>query len=139
MAAAVTTTLEVATGICLVPERNAIVTAKEVATLDAFSNGRFLFGIGAGWLREESELLGVDFPRRWTQTAECIAAMRELWSKDEASFEGKYVKFTPVRCNPKPIQQPGRRCSSAASTRTRSSASRSGPTDGAPSACRMAT
>ena len=95
MAAAVTTNLKVATGICLVPERNAIVTAKEVATLDAFSGGRFLFGIGAGWLREESELLGVDFPRRWTQTAECIAAMRELWSKDEASFEGKYVKFTP--------------------------------------------
>src|SRR6202050_5957652 len=107
MAAAVTKNLRVATGICLVPERSAIVTAKEVATLDAFSNGRFLFGIGAGWLREESELLGVDFPRRWTQTAEFIAAMRELWSKDEASFEGKYVKFGPVRSNPKPIQQPG--------------------------------
>lgn len=107
MAAAVTTHLKVATGICLVPERSAIVTAKEVATLDAFSNGRFLFGIGAGWLREESELLGVDFPKRWTQTAEYIAAMRELWSKDEASFEGKYVKFSPVRCNPKPVQQPG--------------------------------
>jgi probable F420-dependent oxidoreductase len=107
MAAAVTTKLKVATGICLVPERSAIVTAKEVATLDAFSGGRFLFGIGAGWLREESELLGVDFPRRWTQTAEYIAAMRELWSKDEASFEGKYVKFSPVRCNPKPVQQPG--------------------------------
>jgi probable F420-dependent oxidoreductase len=107
MAAAATTKLKLATGICLVPERNPIVTAKEVATLDAFSGGRFLFGIGAGWLREESELLGVDFPKRWTQTAEYIAAMRELWSKDEASFEGKYVKFTPVRCNPKPIQQPG--------------------------------
>jgi probable F420-dependent oxidoreductase len=107
MAAAATTNLKVATGICLVPERNPIVTAKEVATLDAFSGGRFLFGIGAGWLREESELLGVDFPRRWTQTAEYIAAMRELWSKDEASFEGKYVKFGPVRSNPKPVQQPG--------------------------------
>jgi len=107
MAAAVTTHLKVATGICLVPERSALVTAKEVATLDAFSNGRFLFGIGAGWLREESELLGVDFPKRWTQTAEYIAAMRELWSKDEASFDGKYVKFSPVRCNPKPVQQPG--------------------------------
>lgn len=107
MAAAVTTHLKVATGICLVPERSAIVTAKEVATIDAFSNGRFLFGIGAGWLREESELLGVDFPKRWTQTAEYIAAMRELWSKDEASFDGKYVKFSPVRCNPKPVQQPG--------------------------------
>jgi probable F420-dependent oxidoreductase len=107
MAAAVTTKLKVATGICLVPERNALVTAKEVATLDAYSGGRFLFGIGAGWLREESEMLGVDFPRRWTQTAECIAAMRELWSKPEASFDGKYVKFGPVRSNPKPVQQPG--------------------------------
>jgi probable F420-dependent oxidoreductase len=107
MAAAVTTKLKVATGICLVPERNPILTAKEVATLDAFSGGRFLFGIGAGWLREESEILGVDFPRRWTQTEECIAAMRELWSKPQASFEGKYVKFSPVRLNPKPVQQPG--------------------------------
>ncbi len=107
MAAAATTKLKVATGICLVPERNPIVTAKEVATLDAFSGGRFLFGIGAGWLREESEVLGVDFPKRWTQTAEYIAAMRELWSKPEASFDGKYVKFGPVRCNPKPAQQPG--------------------------------
>ncbi len=107
MAAAVTTKLRVATGICLVPERNPLVTAKEVATLDAFSGGRLLFGIGAGWLREESEMLGVDFPRRWSQTAECIAAMRELWSKPEASFEGKYVKFGPVRSNPKPVQKPG--------------------------------
>jgi len=107
MAAAATTRIKVATGICLVPERNAIVTAKQVATIDAFSGGRFLFGIGAGWLREESELLGVDFPRRWAQTAEYIAAMRELWSKDEATFDGNYVKFNPVRCNPKPVQQPG--------------------------------
>ena len=107
MAAAATTRLKIATGICLLPERNPIVTAKTVATLDALSNGRFIFGVGAGWLREESDLLGVDFPHRWSQTAEYIAAMRELWSKDEASFDGKYVKFTPVRCNPKPIQQPG--------------------------------
>ncbi len=107
MAAAATTRLKVATGVCLVPERNPIVTAKAIATLDAFSGGRFIFGIGAGWLREESELFGVDFPRRWRQTAEFIAAMRELWSKEEASFDGKYVKFGPVRCNPKPVQQPG--------------------------------
>ena len=107
MAAAATTRLKVATGICLLPERNPIITAKTIATLDAFSGGRFIFGIGAGWLREESELLGVDFPRRWTQTAEYIAAMRELWSKDEASFDGRYVKFSPVRCNPKPVRQPG--------------------------------
>ena len=86
---------------------NPIVHATQVATLDFFSGGRVIYGIGAGWLREESELLGVDFPRRWTQTGEYVAAMRELWTKPEASFEGKYVKFPTVRCYPKPIQQPG--------------------------------
>ncbi|MGH7932804.1 MAG: LLM class flavin-dependent oxidoreductase, partial [Candidatus Binataceae bacterium] len=80
MAAATTTKLRMATGITLVPEHNPIVLAKQIATLDHFSGGRFIFGIGAGWLREESELLGVDFPHRWTQTTEYIAAMRELWS-----------------------------------------------------------
>jgi probable F420-dependent oxidoreductase len=107
MAAANTSRLKLATGITLVPEHNPIVHAKQVATLDYFSGGRMIYGIGAGWLREESELLGVDFPRRWTQTAEYIAAMRELWSKPEASFDGKYVKFPAVRSYPKPTQQPG--------------------------------
>ncbi len=73
MAAGATTRLMVGTGVCLVPERNPMLTAKEVATLDAFSNGRVLFGIGAGWLKEESELLGADYPHRWTQTREYIA------------------------------------------------------------------
>jgi probable F420-dependent oxidoreductase len=107
MAAAVTTRLKVATGICLVPERNPLITAKAAATLDNFSGGRLLFGIGAGWLREESEILGVDFPKRWTQTREYIAAMRELWTKPEASFNGKYVSFSPVRAYPKPAQSSG--------------------------------
>jgi probable F420-dependent oxidoreductase len=107
MAAANTRQLKLATGITLVPEHNPIVHAKQIATLDFFSGGRLIYGIGAGWLREESELLGVDFPRRWTQTGEYIAAMRELWTKPEASFDGKYVRFPPVRCYPKPIQQPG--------------------------------
>jgi probable F420-dependent oxidoreductase len=107
MAAANTTTLKLGTGVTLVPEHNPIVHAKQVATLDHFSGGRVLYGIGAGWLREESELLGVDFRHRWTQTAEYIAAMRELWSKPEASFAGKYVNFPPVRSYPKPVQQPG--------------------------------
>lgn len=107
MAVANTSRLRLATGITLTPEHNPIVHAKQVATLDHFSGGRLIYGIGAGWLREESELLGVDFPRRWTQTAEYIAAMRELWSKPEASFEGRYVKFPPVRSYPKPIQRPG--------------------------------
>jgi probable F420-dependent oxidoreductase len=107
MAAATTKTLKLATGIALTPEHNPIVAAKQIATLDHFSGGRVIYGIGAGWLREESELLGVDFPRRWSQTAEYVAAMRELWSKPEASFSGKYVNFPPVRSYPKPIQQPG--------------------------------
>jgi probable F420-dependent oxidoreductase len=107
MAAVNTTLLRLGTGVTLVPEHNPLVHAKQVATLDYFSGGRVIYGIGAGWLREESELLGVDFARRWTQTAEHVAAMRELWSKPEASFEGRYVKFPPVRSYPKPIQQPG--------------------------------
>jgi probable F420-dependent oxidoreductase len=106
MAAGATSRLKVATGVCLVPERNPLLTANELATLDHFSDGRVLFGIGAGWLKEESDILGADFPHRWSQTKEYIAAMRELWNKDEASFEGRYVKFSPVRLYPKP-RQPG--------------------------------
>ncbi|HVA69511.1 MAG TPA: LLM class F420-dependent oxidoreductase [Candidatus Binataceae bacterium] len=107
MAAGATTRLKVATGVCLIPERNPLVTANEIATLDNFSGGRVILGIGAGWLREESEILGADFAHRWTQTREYIAAMRELWTKDAASFEGKYVRFGPVRCYPKPKQAGG--------------------------------
>jgi probable F420-dependent oxidoreductase len=107
IAAGATSRLKVATGVCLVPERNPLLTANEIATLDHFSDGRVLFGIGAGWLKEESEMLGADFPHRWSQTKEFIAAMRELWTKDEASFDGKYVKFGPVRLYPKPAQKGG--------------------------------
>ena len=107
MAAATTTRLRIGTSVLLVPEHNPIATAKRIATLDRLSHGRFSFGIGAGWLREAAEVLGSDFPHRWTQTAEYIAAMRELWSKDVASFEGKYVKFSKLKCYPKPTQQPG--------------------------------
>jgi alkanesulfonate monooxygenase SsuD/methylene tetrahydromethanopterin reductase-like flavin-dependent oxidoreductase (luciferase family) len=80
--------------------------AKEIATLDFYSGGRFLFGIGAGWLRDESEIMGVDFRRRWPMTRECVRAMKELWTRDEASFEGEFVRFSPVRSNPKPAQKP---------------------------------
>jgi len=107
LAAGATTRLKVATGVLLVPERNPLHTANESATLDHFSDGRVLLGIGAGWLKEESELLGADFAHRWTQTREYIAAMRELWTKEEASFEGKYVKFPPVRLYPKPARKGG--------------------------------
>ena len=105
-AAAVTTTIMLGTAICLVPERNPLLLAKEVATLDYFSGGRFIFGIGSGWLKEETEILGGDFPRRWTQTRESIMAMKELWTKDESEHHGKYYDFPPVRYFPKPLQKP---------------------------------
>ncbi|HLK87900.1 MAG TPA: LLM class F420-dependent oxidoreductase [Candidatus Binataceae bacterium] len=107
MAAAATTRLMVATGVLLVPERNPLLTANELATLDRLSGGRVILGIGAGWLREESEILGADFAHRWTQTREYVAAMRELWTREEASFEGRYVNFPPVRCYPKPARKGG--------------------------------
>jgi probable F420-dependent oxidoreductase len=105
-ASAVTQTIKLGTGICLVPERNPLLLAKEVATLDHFSGGRFIFGIGAGWLKEETEIMGGDFEHRWTQTREAIMAMKELWTKDEAEYHGSYYDFPPVRSFPKPAQKP---------------------------------
>jgi len=105
-ASGMTTRIKLATGIVLVPERHPLLLAKEVSTLDLFSGGRFLFGIGAGWLKEETELLGGDFAHRWTQTRESVLAMKELWTKPEAEFHGKYYDFPPVKSNPKPAQRP---------------------------------
>ena len=105
-AAAVTSTLRIGTAICLVPERNPLLTAKEVASVDFISGGRFEFGVGAGWLREESELLGVDFPRRWTQTKEYVLAMKACWGPHPSEFHGKYADFPPLWCSPKPVQKP---------------------------------
>jgi probable F420-dependent oxidoreductase len=105
-AAAVTTRLKLGTGICLVPERPPLLLAKEVATLDLYSKGRLIFGIGAGWLAEESEVMGVEFRRRWQVTRECVRAMKELWTAEESSFEGSQIKFPPVYCYPKPLQKP---------------------------------
>ena len=105
-ASAVTRTIKLGTGVCLVPERNPLILAKETATLDHFSGGRFLFGIGAGWLKEETEIMGGNFPHRWSHTREAVLAMKELWTKDEAEYHGEYVDFPPVRCFPKPVQKP---------------------------------
>lgn len=105
-ASAVTAKIELGTGICLVPERNPLELAKEVATLDHFSGGRFIFGIGAGWLREETEIMGGDFDHRWGQTKDAVLAMKELWTKDEAEYHGKYYDFPAVRSFPKPAQKP---------------------------------
>ena len=105
-ASGTTTRIKLGTGIVLVPERHPLLLAKEVSTLDHFSGGRFLFGIGAGWLREETEIMGGDFDHRWTQTRESVLAMKELWTKPEAEFHGRYYNFPPVRSYPKPAQKP---------------------------------
>ena len=105
-ASAVTSKIMLGTGITLVPERNPLILAKEVAALDHYSGGRLLFGIGAGWNREETEMMGGDFDHRWTQTREAVLALKELWTKDEAEFHGRYYDFPPVYCYPKPVQQP---------------------------------
>jgi probable F420-dependent oxidoreductase len=105
-ASGVTTRMKLGTGIVLVPERHPLLLAKEISTLDLFSGGRFLFGIGAGWLREETQLMGGDFDHRWSQTRESVLAMKELWTKPEAEFHGTYYDFPPVKSNPKPAQKP---------------------------------
>ena len=105
-ASAVTSTLKLGTGICLVPERNPILLAKEIATLDHFSGGRFLFGIGTGWLREETELFGVDFAQRAHYTRESVQAMQALWTNEVAEFHGNHIDFPPIYSSPKPVQQP---------------------------------
>ena len=105
-ASGVTRTIKLGTGITLVPERNPLLLAKEIASLDRFSGGRFLFGIGTGWLREETELMGGDFVHRWTQTREAIEVLKALWTHEEAEYHGQYFDFPPVRSFPKPAQKP---------------------------------
>ena len=105
-ASGVTTKIKLGTGITLVPERNPLLLAKEIATLDRYSGGRFLFGIGTGWLKEETEMMGGDFEHRWPQTREAIEVMKELWTKEEAEYHGRYFDFPLVRSYPKPVQNP---------------------------------
>ena len=105
-ASAATKTIKLGTGVCLIPEHNPLLLAKQIATLDLLSNGRFLFGIGAGWLQEETEIMGGNFAHRWSQTREAVLAMKELWTKEEAEYHGKFYDFLPVRCSPKPFQKP---------------------------------
>ena len=106
-ASAVTSRIRLGTGITLLPERNPLVLAGAIATLDRFSGGRFLLGIGTGWLREETEIMGGDFAHRWTQAREAVAVMRALWTEDAAEYHGQYYDFPPVQCNPKPAQAGG--------------------------------
>jgi len=105
-AAAVTKKLKIGTGICLVPQHEPIVTAKAIASLDQLSGGRFVFGIGAGWNQDEMENHGVRYANRYKQMREHVLAMKELWTKDEASFRGEFVNFDPVWSWPKPTHRP---------------------------------
>jgi probable F420-dependent oxidoreductase len=100
--AARTTTLQLGTGIVILPERNPLVFAKEVATLDRLSKGRMQLGIGVGWLEEEFDALGISWARRGARTDEYVHAMRELWAGDDASYDGEFVSFDNVSSNPKP-------------------------------------
>ena len=106
-AAAVTKKLKIGTGICLIIERDTIVTAKAAATLDFLSGGRFLFGIGAGWNAEEMENHGTEFKTRFRKMREQVLAMKEIWTKDEPKFHGDFVNFDPIWSWPKPVQKPG--------------------------------
>jgi probable F420-dependent oxidoreductase len=105
-AAAVTERIKLGTGVCLLIERDPIVTAKEVASLDQLSGGRFLFGIGAGWNREEMANHGTDPSRRFGLMRERVEAMKAIWTQDEAEYHGKQVDFDPIWAWPKPLQQP---------------------------------
>jgi probable F420-dependent oxidoreductase len=105
-AASATESLRVATGICLVVERDPITTAKSVATLDYISGGRFLFGIGGGWNKEEMRNHGTDPKRRFSVMAERVQAMKAIWTEEEASFHGEFVDFNRIWAWPKPVQKP---------------------------------
>ena len=107
VAAGVTRRVKLGTGICLLPEREPIIAAKTIASLDVISKGRVILGVGAGWLREETEAMGTRFETRWKRLRETVEAMRALWTQSEPSYQGDLVKFPAVRCDPKPIQKPG--------------------------------
>ncbi len=102
--AAAAPSLRLGTCILILPQRNPLVLAKELATLDQLSGGRVELGIGVGWLQEEFEALGVPFERRGARNDEYVAALRALWSGPEAEFHGEFVDFDPVTCSPRPLQ-----------------------------------
>ena len=105
-AAAVTRKLKVCSGICLLVERDPIITAKEVASLDVLSDGRVLFGIGGGWNAEEMENHGTHFKTRWALLRERVEAMKAIWTEEAAAYHGKFVNFDPIWSWPKPVQKP---------------------------------
>jgi probable F420-dependent oxidoreductase len=106
MAAAATKNLKVGTGVCLVAQRDPIQTAKLVASIDQVSGGRFLFGIGNGWNRDELEDHGVDFAQRHKVARERVEAMKAIWTQSKAEYHGEFVNFDPMMTWPKPVQKP---------------------------------
>jgi probable F420-dependent oxidoreductase len=102
--AAIAPTLRLGTCILIVPQRNPLVLAKEIATLDRLSGGRVELGLGVGWLREEFAAIGVPWERRGARNDEYVAAMRALWAGPHAEFHGEFVDFPPVTCSPRPVQ-----------------------------------
>ncbi len=118
-AAAVTSRIKLATGICLIIERDPITTAKEVASLDMISGGRFIFGVGAGWNVEEMENHGTAPSSRWKLMRDRVLAMTAIWANDDAEHHGTFVDFDPIWSWPKPVQKPHRPYWSAATARIR--------------------
>ena len=106
VAATVTKTLRLGTGVCLIPQHHPVDLAKRIASLDFYANGRFILGTGTGWQPEESAALGGDFPHRWTQTAEALTIMHKLWTEEAPEHEGTYYQFPPMRFHPQPVQRP---------------------------------
>ncbi len=105
-AAAVTTRIRFGTNVCVVPQHNPITLAKTIATLDRISGGRLIFAFGTGWIEDEPEVFGYRFDKRLGITLDYMEAMRILWTEEEASYQGKYISFPPIHCNPKPLQKP---------------------------------
>jgi probable F420-dependent oxidoreductase len=105
-AAVVTERIKLGFNICLVPQRQPIVLAKQLASLDHISGGRLLFGAGAGWIEEEAAVFGFPLKERWARTMEHLRVVKKLWAEDAAGYEGEFVSFPPIYCYPKPLQQP---------------------------------
>ncbi len=101
--AAATSTLKLATGVLILPQRNPVVLAKELATLDQLSKGRLLLGIGSGWLEEEFDAIGVPFRERGARTDDAVGALRALWSQDRASYDGRFTQFRDCIARPQPV------------------------------------
>jgi probable F420-dependent oxidoreductase len=105
-AAVATTKLVVGMDICLITQRNPLITAKAIATMDRISGGRVVFGVGHGWIQEESEIFGIPFKDRVRKATEAVKALKTLWREEEPSFEGEFISFPKVYSYPKPLQRP---------------------------------